>query len=40
MERAFDTTEFTLEQMTNSSWIAEYGENIKESILSNLRYLF
>lgn len=37
MEKAFDTTEFTLEQMSNNSWVAEYGENIKESILSNLR---
>ena len=37
MERAFVTTEFTLEEMSNGSWIAEYGENIKESILSNLR---
>ncbi|KAL7027528.1 hypothetical protein ACKWTF_005475 [Chironomus riparius] len=36
MEKAFVTTEYTLEEMSNSSWIAEYGENIKESILSNL----
>lgn len=36
MEHSFIMTDMTLDQMTNSSWLEEYGENLKESVSSNL----
>lgn len=36
MERSFAHTDYTLDEMSNSSWVTEYGENIKESVSSNL----
>lgn len=36
MEKSFVVTDLTLEQMSNSSWVTEYGENLKESVSSNL----
>lgn len=36
MERMFYTTDTTLNAMSNSSWVADYGENLKESVSSNL----
>lgn len=36
MEKSFIMTDVTLEQMSNSSWVTEYGENLKESVSSNL----
>lgn len=36
MEESFSLTNLTLEQMTENSWAAEYGENLKDSVWSNL----
>lgn len=36
MSESFLYTDLTLEQMSNSSWVTEYGENLKESVSSNL----
>lgn len=36
MEQSFVFTESTLERMSNSSWATEYGDNLKETVLSNL----
>lgn len=36
MEESFGQTNSTLEHMTENSWTAEYGENLKDSVLSNL----
>lgn len=36
MENSFVITDGILDQMSNSSWLTEYGENLKESVSSNL----
>lgn len=36
MEESFSQTNLTLEQMTENSWTAEYGENLEASVWSNL----
>lgn len=33
----FRKTELALEQMSNSSWFNEYGSNVKESVLEDLK---
>lgn len=36
MNESFAYTDMILEQMSNSSWATEYGDNLKESVSSNL----
>jgi len=38
MENAIIYTDSILNLMNNHSWLQEYGENLKESVVSNLRY--
>lgn len=40
MEAAFSNTDLILHEMTDQNWIIDYGENLKESIVYNLRYFY
>ncbi|CRK87155.1 CLUMA_CG000964, isoform A [Clunio marinus] len=36
MENSFTITDLTLSEMSNTTWATEYGDNLKESVSSNL----
>lgn len=37
MDYAFNHTDLVLEQMSSTNWIVDYGENIKDTVLNDLR---